>query len=176
MLKRGDDWKTLPLAVFTDADVHRVGLRELLGDLLHSVRPRGGEHQRLARRGAQLQDLLNLRLESHIQHPVCLAVGEQVDIESKTQKLSFTFQIQALQPGTFNTGLSSTVILKHNNEAWGPGAVNTGIKLSIKLTFRSAGSRLGNQALSTRVSTCITVGHNCSRKQKLSLESSVMTF
>ena len=60
------------IAVVADANERRVGLEERIRDFTHAVGPRRGEHERLSSGWAQFDDLLDLRLESHVQHPVRL--------------------------------------------------------------------------------------------------------
>ena len=54
-----------------DLNANRV-CRERISNLLHSLGPRRGEHDRLTRRRAELEDFLNLRLETHVQHAIRL--------------------------------------------------------------------------------------------------------
>ena len=60
------------LAAVADAHVRRVRLRERVCDFPNSLGPRRREHQRLTSGGAHLQNLLDLRFESHVQHAVRL--------------------------------------------------------------------------------------------------------
>lgn len=64
------------LLVVTYLDVHRV-VHETVGQPLDLFRPGGTEHAHLSTRVHLAQDLLDLRLEAHVQHAVGL-VQDQV--------------------------------------------------------------------------------------------------
>ena len=59
------------IAAATDLNVNRLR-REGVCNILHRFRPRCGEHHRLTRRRAELKNLFNLRLKSHVQHSIRL--------------------------------------------------------------------------------------------------------
>ena len=64
----------------SDEDVHRLVGDKLGGDRLHLPRPGGAEEESLALLGDGADDLLDLRLKAHVQHPIGLIQNKVGDL------------------------------------------------------------------------------------------------